>query len=234
MPVQAHQLQRHFLDPESYTFTLIACFLEIYGTEAVSWSPLTIDMELTQDVGDVPRENFDKLQTAIFLLTSNSFFVSVADFARTCCVLAGHSFNPNSIILPDCVDLAWGITEGMLICPPEEEDKEPFSAEILGFIGACLSQEGILNAPDVLRIGTRDKDLANQARLNFSDDPEMFGAVMGVDKLKGEDITKTVEAKLQQLLRQLVDLPVAEGRASQLAKALLERLSQSGKLPIPM
>lgn len=229
-----NRASRFWQDPTLYGLSLLCLFLDEFGTEGLTWEPETIEMEVHSEFGvDLPAASFDRLMTAISILTSNSFFVSPPDFTRACVSLSGHAFNPESFILPDCADLAWGITEGLLISPPDDKQEAPFSREIIAYVGACLDDEGIITAPDVLRIGLRDRDVADQVRYNFSDDPEMFSAVQGMEADKTDAINQLVQGRLRGLLTQLRELPVADGRAAQLAAKLLSKLPGDEALPLP-
>jgi hypothetical protein len=160
-------------DPGSFATTLVTLFHDTYAPsasgadeagrprviEAYSWHPGTILLEVESDFGvELPRANFDRLMAGIHLITSDSFYRNLPDFVDLCVVLAGGLFDPAHLDLPDAGDVAWAITEALLLSPPDGD--EPFSEEILAFIGKVADQEGITNPPDVLRLGVRDPGLA--------------------------------------------------------------------------
>lgn len=217
-----------------FATSLIILFIDSYGTEALTWDPATIEMEIKQDSGvDLSLDNFDRLLTAISLLNSNRFYQSPVDFSRACVVLSGHHVPTDQMILPDAGDLAWGLTEGMLICPPEDDDSKPFTAEILGLVGEVLKDEGILNPPDILRIGLRDKNLMANVSYDFSDDPEMFSAINKEEQSKTDDINKLVRGRLRSLILQMQKLPLRNGNVEAVAKKLLAGLPKSEEMPLP-
>jgi hypothetical protein len=237
-----HSLAHYWRDRRLFATSLLALYLHQYGPkegkgseiECLYWGPETIEMEVHDDFGvDLPQGNFERLLTAITLLTTNTFFTSPPDFTRACVVLSGHVPNPNTMLLPDCADLAWGITEALLISPPDDDDQAPFSPEILGYVGTCLDDEGILNPPDVLKIGTRSADSLNRQNYAFSDDPDMFAAVVGFERDKTQSINDLVRGRLRALLTQLSTLPVAHGKAAALAANLLAKLPAGEELPLP-
>lgn len=225
-------LKAPWLSPASFATTLLTVYLDCFGTEALTWDPNTIQMEVEQEFGvDMPAASFDRLLTAISLLTTDTFYTSCPDFVRACVVLSGHTPTPDLLILPDCADLAWGMTEGMLINPPE--DANHFDPEIVGFIAHALDEEGIITPPDILRIGTRSRDLAEHVRYNFSDDPEMFSAIQNEEASKTDTINYLVRARMRGLIKQLQVLPLTTGNVQKLAEKLLAGLPGDEDLPLP-
>lgn len=232
MPSRTYQLPgknpllSYWQDQESFAFTLLTIFIDTYGTEGLSWAPETIEMEIETDFGaDLPYDNYEKLLTAIQLLTDNSFFVSPTDFCRACVVLSGHSVG-NQFDLPDAAEVAWGVTEAMLISPPDKDQNKIFRDEITALIGHILDEEGIINPPDVLRIATREQNLADRVNYEFSDDPEMFSLIIKFEADKTDAINYTVRRKMRALLGQLRSLPISlRNKTEQIATKMLERLS---------
>ena len=215
-------------DPKTFAFTLLTIFLDLHGHEGLDWRPATIQMELEQEFGiDLPAGNFDRLMTAISIYTTNSFFVSTPDFVRACVVLSGHHPTPKLMQMPDAEDIAWGITEGLLIQPPADGEHGPFSAEITAFIGEVLTQEGIMNPPDVLRIGTRDHTSLSRISYDYSNDSETFGDIMHTEQSKTADINRVIGGRLRGLLVQLASLPLQNGSASEIANKMLTKLPKS-------
>jgi hypothetical protein len=221
-------------DPRTFGFTLLTIFLDLHGHEGLEYTPATIQMELEQEFGiDMPAGNYDRLLTAINIYTTNGFFVSTPDFVRACVVLSGHHPTPNLMQLPDSEDLAWGITEGLLIHPPEGE-KGPFMPEITAFIGEVLSSEGIINPPDVLRIAVRDQSLLSRVNYDYSEDPEMFAGIVQMENSKTDAINRLVSGRLRGLLMQLSTLPLQNGDAMTMATKMLAKMPKNEEpLPLP-
>jgi hypothetical protein len=135
---------------ETFATSLLAILIDLYGSEALSWTPQAIALELHDDFQvDIPQATIDKIMAAISILTSDDFYRRVSVFNNICNVLSGDTFDP-TIFEPASVDeIAWGITEAVLLSPPEEGDQ--FSSEITGFIAKMLEAEGITKIPAVLR-----------------------------------------------------------------------------------
>lgn len=227
MTLSQNQLGQVWANKDTYATVLLVLLADQYGPEAFEWTAETITMSVAEDFGvTMPRINVDKLMVAIDLLTSDSFYQSLPDFVTHCNVLSGDTYDPEAWDPADSSEIAWGITEAFIIEPPDEE--EPFNEEILAYIGAVLDQEGIMQAPDVLRIATRNvQDLVGQVSAEFSDDPEMFSAIHGLEAGKTQEINNYVKANIAALAKQLEQLPLSEGET----KGIVERMFSIGRTP---
>lgn len=211
----------------TYASTLLVLFIDQYGTEGLSWHPETIQAEIEDDYKLIlPQANFDRLLVAIQLVTSDAFYKSTPDFVNFCNILSGDTFDPTTWDPADCTEIAWGITEALLLSPPEDSDEEPFSLEICAYIGTALDQEGIINPPDVLKIATRDHDpTANVA--DFSDDAELYAGIYAAQDDKTEQINSAVRVALARLTVQLEGLPLRDGSTRNVVQKLIANLSQN-------
>ncbi len=217
-----------FLSPESFATTLLTVFVDIYGTEAFNWDPETIRMELQDDLHiQIPTANFDRLMAAINLVTADDFYKSLPDFITYCNVLSGDAYDPRTWDPAEAAEIAWGITEGLLISPPDENDEQPFADEIVAYIGQALNQEGIMKPPDVLQIAIRTQNPPAFVAGEYSDDPDMFNSIYDFETSKTEEINRVVKQALQQLIRQLEVLPLRSGSTSGAVQQMLQSLSQN-------
>lgn len=230
-----------WLDEDSYALTLLTLFFDQYvlpwqaaqaegETEEenpLTWDPETIALEIEDDHNiALPKLVHDRLMTAINLVTTDSFFKSCPDFIAYCNVLSGTPYGPEWDPA-DAIEVAWGITEGMLIRPPDDDDEEPFTEEIRAYIGKVLDDEGIMNAPDILQIALRDAKLTD-VQGEFSDDPTMFNALYDAEASKTQDINRAIRENLRHLLAQLRSLPLEDGDTSQVEQ-MLKSLDQREK-----
>ena len=211
----------------TYTTVLITIFVETYGTEGFQWSPETIQMELEEDFNvTMPRANLDRLMTGINLLLSDDFYKSLPDFVNYCNILSGDTYDPRSFDPADAVECAWGITESLMLNPPDDDDDEPFAEEIVAYIGKVLDDEGIINPPDVLRIAVRDTD-NSQVIGEFSDDPVMYNAMHDFEASKTEDINNAIRTHIRRLGDQLEALPLRIGQTKGVVNQMIQSLGQS-------
>lgn len=214
-------------DPGTAAFVLLTMFLDQNGTEAVSWDPGTIALEIHSDFGvQPPPVNLDKVLAGVTLLGTDSYYNSATDFAQITLALVGR---PRAF-LPDVLDCAWGMTEAMLIAPPDPEEENPFDPEIVVLLSHILQQEGILNPPDVLRIGVRDPGLAERARYGYSDDPDLFQMITDFEHTKTQEINDTIHERMTGLLNQLKLAPLKNGQAAAVAEKLLQGLEQTRRV----
>ncbi len=211
--------QAAWTDPDTFALTLLALFIDHYGTEGLSWHPATMAMEIEDDFKvKLPQLNHDRLLVGVQLLTTDLFYKSLPDFINFCNVLSGDLFDPAQWDPADSLEVAWGVTEAMLINPPEEE--EPFTDEIRSYIGHALDAEGIMNAPDILQLALRDA--TPDIQREFSDDPEMFSAIYQLEADKTADVNTALRRNLAALVQQLESLQLNSGSTKNVVKMLLQ------------
>lgn len=224
MPRDTQILKEIWTSPQTFGIVLLTLFLDRFGTEGLEWDPGTIAMEVEDEFEvELPQSVFDKLMAAINILTTDTFYRSLPDFIIICNVLNGDTYRPDTFDPADSVEIAWGLTEGLLIAPPEEDDLEPFSDEIRAYIGAVLDSEGIINAPDVLKIAIRRANVSDAAN-QFSDDPAMFNAIYDVEAGKTDEINYVIQQKALLLIEQLRAVPLLNGTTGAVVTALTESL----------
>jgi hypothetical protein len=221
------KLQQLWTGEDTFATTLLILFTDIYGSadgEAYAWDPRAIKLSVEDDFDlTLPQANHDRLMTAIALLKSDSFFNSLPDFVAFCNILSGDTYDPRTWDPADSSEIAWGITEALLISPPEND--EPFSEDVCAYIGMILDTEGIMTPPDILRIALRgQQNLAATVQADFADDPDMFGAVYQFETMKTAQINRTVRDNLRKLATQIQDLPLNTGDTRAAVTRMLEGL----------
>jgi len=231
MRLQVKEQAAKLGDPSSLATTLLIIAADGLDGEFLTWDPETIRREL-QDTfqTELPPANFNKLMAAVQLITTDGFYQDLPDFIAICNTLYNGTFNPTTFDPADAGEIAWGITESLLIWPPDPKEENPFTDEILAYIGKAIRDEGIMIPPDVLRLGLPGgQDMWSQVQGTFSDDPAMFGAIYEVEKSKTAEINQMVKARLRALLEQLDGLQLADGDARSLAVDMLQALQQKAK-----
>jgi len=216
-------IQQMLMRPDVYATTLLVLALDKYGPEMLDWHPQTIRAEIEDDFGvKLPEQNVSKLMAAITILTTDLFERSLPSFVWLCNVLADDTFDPTIFDVATAEEMAWGITEALLIRPPESE--EHFAEETRWYIGAVMDSEGVVDPPDVLRLALR-KD-ATDPLDNFVDDPEMYQALYESQKAKSQDIEMVIRENLDALVKQLETLTLDQGDTSNLLKRIREQSSR--------
>ena len=210
---------------EAYATTLLLCFIDVYGTEGLEWDPMTIRAEIEEDFNvKVPAKVFNKLMAGINLASTDQFYTSLPDFIDLCNILSGDVLDPRWFDPADPGECAWGITEAMLISPPDREEENPFAQDIVGYIAETIKSHGIQNPPDVLKIGLKGdaEQIAENVAQTFSDDPEMYSAIWKVQQEKSEEIRVYVKTNLKNLLNQIEGLHLNNGDVSNIIKKMME------------
>ncbi len=199
---------------------LLTLFLDRFGMEGLEWDPATIALEIEEEFNvKLSQGSLDKLIVCIQILTTDRFFKNPPDFISFCNVLGDDTYRPDMWDPADAEEIAWGITEALMIEPPDENDPEPFTDEIRGYIGAVLDSEGIINPPDILRIALRSNRVSKNIT-DFSDDPEMFNAVYDLEAGKTEDINNTLRMKTKLLAEQMAALNLKNGNTQNVVEML--------------
>lgn len=211
-------------DSDTFATTLFMILVDAFGYEPLGdaqeepWTQETVAYELKMEYGvAMPQGNVDKLMAAIVLVTTDKFYCELQSFIWICNVLADDEFTPGVFDPADAREMAWGITEAAFLWPPDQD--EPFSDEIRGYIGFVVNQEGIVDPPDVLRLGILPQGLADPLDV-VSDDPEMYAAFYANKQSRSQEITDLLRSQLAALFGQLEALPLRNGST----QALLSRL----------
>lgn len=209
---KSNNIKQLLQNPESFATTLVTILLDTYGTEALTWSPETIRLELRDDFQvQIPQVNIDKIMAAICILTSDDFYKNLPRFIQLCNVMADDTFNPLVFDPADSFEMAWSITEAMLLSPPEED--EPFTEEIRFYIGHMLTEEGVVNPPDVLRIAIQDTNIEDPLA-GDTEDPAMYAAFYESQRSKSAEISAMLKQQINELFEQLESLTLSEGNTS--------------------
>lgn len=207
-------LQHRWKAPDSFATTLLVMYADRYGTEGFSWDPNTILLLVERDFQvDLPAGNFDRLMAAISLVTSDAFYNDLQTFIDTCNIFSGDLYDPRIWDPADASECAWGVVEALLLCPPDNEE-QPFTEEILAYIGKVLDVEGIRTPPAILKMAIREnRDDVD----DYSDDPVIFAGIDEFQRSKSNEINATLKRNLRKLIEQLESLPLRTGDARRVA-----------------
>ena len=241
-----YRLQSVLKDPKSFATTLFTVFYDYYGDvlddqgrpACLFWAPATIKREIEEDFNlELPDRAFDRLMTAILLVTTNRFNTSLPDFIECCNILSGDSAATAQFDPADLQEIAWGLTEWYLLVDTGEDLPEnEVSREIRAYIGAMMDNEGLVKAPDVLRLAIKDTPINNTID-GFQDDPVMYEAIYRTQLDKTADLEETIRESLQALLDQLSNLPLQNGSTQHLREKVIHdrnRSQHTGDKPKPV
>lgn len=227
MPL-THKLKQVILDRSTPATVLLVAAVELFGAEVLQWDPETVRMELEEAVAaKIPASTLNKLMVAIELVTTDGFYTDLPTFIRVCNTLYNGTMDLETFDPADAGEIAWGITEALLIWPPDPQEEEPFAQKIVSYIGYALRDEGILQPPDVLQLGILPEDTWAKVQADFADDPLMFRMVHEIERQKTDEINLMVKQRLAHVLNALDELPLQVGDAKDSVKKMLQALKQT-------
>lgn len=214
-PIARHIRQLLWAGKDTEAITLLISFIDEFGAEALTWAPETMLLELQETViPEVPALAFDNLQAAITVLTTDKFVRDLPTFISVCNIFSGNTFDPEVFDPADVGEVAWGLTEAMMIEPTAPGD---FSEEIQAYVAAIAADEGFTSLPDLLAIG-RPYFTANI--VDFSEDPDMQASVYTLSEARLQAITDFVAQRGSRVIAQLQALPLQNGSAQGLLRSM--------------
>lgn len=194
-------------DPEIYATSAMAILIEEFGTEFLEWEPETIDIEIQKTFGfDPDTQLMDRLNAAIGLLTSNSFFLDPNAFMNTCNALNFGVVLSESWVPADLDDVLWGVTEAQLLLGDDYKADE-YSHNVRRYVGVLLQEEGIGKIPRVLSFAEQD-DAVEDTYDSFDGDAVMDQAFQDSQESDRANMEGDNATKLQALQTQLMQLPI--------------------------
>ncbi len=222
------KLKEALLDPTTPATVLLVLAVDLLGPDVLRWDPATIRLELEEISGTkLPAASLNKLMAAMEIVATDGFYRDLPSFIRLCNALYNGTLDLETFDPADAGEIAWGITEALLIWPPDPQDEEPFDHKIVEYIGHALRDEGIMRPPDVLQLGILPEDVWNKVQASFSDDPQMFAAIYSIESAKTDEINQIVKARLAQALTLMDELPLQTGDAKDSIKRMLAALKQT-------
>lgn len=227
---RAGDAARVLVAPGTFATPLVALLLDAFGTDALGWDARTVALEVEEAFGVAPpAPNYARLMAGVVLVTTDRFYKSLPDFCRLAAVLSGGILDPCTVELPAAAEIAWGITEALLLGPPEPGDDEPFAGDIVAYIGRAVAREGILEPPDVLAVGLRGgRRGLSHALAQHAGAPALSAAIREVEARRTDAINRTIKSGLHTLIDQLSSLDLANGDARALRGRIQHRSLAKG------
>lgn len=231
-PVAPKAVQRALLlSEESFSTPLFLLVMDIYGPEALEWSPETIRLELEDDFHlKLPKVTLDKIMAAITVVTTNFFYKDVTRFIQLCNIMAGDDFQSDIFDPADAEEMLIAITEATLLWPPNDDPEDTeFSPEIREYISQVIGQQGILKPFDVLRLAF-SKNEASKVDADYADDPEMYSAIYESQQTKTDSLRAIYLENMTALTQQLRLLPLQSGSTETVVRQLQNMVERAGAL----
>lgn len=217
---QREYLRQLLAKETTFATTLLVLLVDQYGQEALQWTPETIRMELEDDFNiRVPALTIDKIATAISILTSDDFYVSLPKFIVMCNTLNDVPYDPTMLDLADPEECAWGAVEAMTIWPTDKEDKTDFSEEIKAYVRAIVDAYGLTKPPAILRT-FYPEGYTSSLPDDFSMDPEMSQAISVEQQGLADDIDAAIKERVEALANEIHSLPLVSVNSPRLDSLL--------------
>jgi len=211
-------LRQAWTSDESYGSTLLVMLVDAYGPDALEWHPQTIKMQVKDDFDvELPQSLCDRLMAAIAVVTTNYFYADLKRFCYICEALSGNEIDPDVFDPPDVKECAWGLSEGVLLNPPD--DGETFAEDIQHYLASILEAEGFIRPPRIFRHILGDS-FREQMVMDFSDDKDLAAAVWKMQEQKTQEVDDMVRDGMRDLVMQISSLPLRTGDARDLVKRM--------------
>jgi hypothetical protein len=208
----AEKARALLLDTTTPALVLHQAALAFYGPTVASYEPDTLWTML-----DVPEINRDKLQAALTLQVSPSFYWDIRVFGATCCAFNDQPVHTEltAELMPE--HLAYGIIEAQLLFQLDTDTEPEFDDEVAAYVAACLAHAGLvytpplfrfakehlerLLSPDGRKLGVEMKKIAGEEH------PEVDkGSALGVQLARYEQIIAYIDTRrraMAEVVRQL-------------------------------
>ena len=174
----------------------------------LAWDPQTVKMEIVDMFGiEIPESNFNKYMAARELVVSNVFWQSLPDFISLCNALNDGSFDPRIFDIADVGEVAWAVTESVLLWPPDKGSREEFAPDILAYMREIAAAEGLTRIPAILKFAIPEDDkIWDQITAQFDSDPVMFKSIYELSIAKTELIDNMLIERLDYMIKQMESL----------------------------
>ncbi len=192
-------------EKEAFATTLVSALIMMYGIEVLEWDPLTIQLEVKDDLGiEMPRRVYDKMMALIGAITTDRVYTDVEVFDETVNAVTGHSIGVDHDI-PTVEEVAWTVNELGLIDPePVSRPKDRrFSKDIARYVRVVLDDAGMRRAPSILGFAS-----SRTVPKEGHDAPAYYAGAWGSAQAQADEIDNWVTDLSEKLLMQLMDIGV--------------------------
>jgi hypothetical protein len=211
-------------NPETFATSLLVLLIDEFGTDAMTWEPETIRLEINDKYGvQIPQVNMDKLMGLVVALTTDLFYQSVESFTHIANSLSGSQADFNLWDPVEADEAAWAITEVYINDPPPSRTPltDLYSPDVRRYLGVILDEEGIITPPDILEIAIMSPQVKAEDE-TFADDPGLYEGFYRLSQRKAEELATFVKARIKKLIDEVSSLPL-QHRDSQQWSSFLHR-----------
>ena len=196
-----------FGSKDAYATPMFLWMLQRYGVDIIHWDPATIELQLREDLVEVPGYNLDKINAACSLLASNLFHTSLETFNNICLAFTRGVVSKDYMIPANAFDILWGVTEAKII-EGQDFDKEGFDPNIAHYAGFVLDQAGIYEPIKMLH-WIQYQDGRKEAVYNaIADDPLAYETYKSMQQEKKDNLNEDIQKKMIEMFTQVKDLNI--------------------------
>jgi hypothetical protein len=194
---------------ETFATVLVGALLKMYGVEALSWDPVTIELQIKDDLGvEMPRRVYDKLMALVTALATDAVYDDVAVFDGFVSAINGMGVSQIDNSAPAVTDVSWAVTE-LAMNDPEpvgRTGKTPWGRDVIRYIRAVLADEGVTIPPKALEfVG------AAPVPMDKGSTGADYAGVWGVAQATADEIDAWVEAQAVKLVGALGEIGIDVG-----------------------
>jgi hypothetical protein len=198
-----------FARPDMHASCLLLLAVDSWGTECLGWEPETFSSAVRDTFHtELDGLNYDKLNAAISVLSSNLYHRSPGAFCAINKALSFKSVQPNEFNVCALDDVLWGTTEVQLLEGKEEFIEQGFTQDISRYVGQLLQAEGITNPPSNLQFAKMDEGYLEANKNTEFEDPMVWKMTMQREEEDLEQMNQFMGINLQRLFLQLRALPL--------------------------
>jgi hypothetical protein len=141
-----------FKDKKAPGFILLGVVLKKYGMECLEYEPALLRDQIEKDYElSLTQLQIDKLQAAMAVMTTDSFYTDWRVFEATCHLFHDEPIDTTLVNPLDAEDIAIGLAEATMIKNDtiEDADELVFDDEVRAYAGRIFYEYGLCKAPKI-------------------------------------------------------------------------------------
>lgn len=189
----------------THSAALLAIALKVLEpNELLDFEAQSVRLELQERFRVIiPPDNFDKLMSAVAVLTTDRFFTDPASFNDLCNIMSGMPTDIEEFEPPEPLEMAWAVYQARMIDPMDgAKDDLDFSEEVKLYMGAVLAENGYISPPSQLREAILPDYAINNAS-SFLADASFMPALIENTQLLHSDLEAGMKILIAELEQQL-------------------------------
>jgi hypothetical protein len=222
MPAAAPLNWEQLLNGEdTFATTLLIVLIDRFGDEMINnengvWTPQTIRDEVVECFSvKLTDAAIGKVMAAASIITTDKMRSSLPSFLTVAHGLLGDGSDWYYAEPIDVEDLAWCLTEAMLLYPVSPD--AAFDPQIVGYVQEMLKREGMLFPPSILRFADPDAD----RELGAEDEDIVRNQI---DRTNA--VQEYIDVQLQKMLNEVLSLNIASISMTQLVEQVKLELQE--------